>query len=54
MRGTIRHHPLTKDTVRYARDAIRRLHDRRREVVRDIDDEIARLTKMITDAGLDP
>jgi hypothetical protein len=52
--GRVVHRPITKDTVQYARDAIRRLHDRRRDVVRDIDAEIHRLEKMITDAGLDP
>lgn len=54
MTGRIIHHPVTKDTVDLARKAIRKLRDRRRSVVRDIDTEIARLEKMITDAGLDP
>lgn len=54
MTGRIIHHPLTKATVQYARDMIRKHRDRRREVVREIDAEIARLEKMITDAGLDP
>lgn len=54
MRGTVRHHPLTRETVHLARNAIQKLRDRRREVVREIDEEIARLTKMVTDAGLDP
>lgn len=53
-RGAIVYHQLTKETVDLARDAIRRLRDRRREVVREIDAEIDRLSKMITDAGLDP
>jgi hypothetical protein len=57
-RGSIIHrgrvHPLTKDTLHLAQAAIRKLQDRRREVVREIDAEIARLEKMITDAGLDP
>lgn len=48
------HHPITRETLPYARDAIRRLQDRRRTVVRDIDEEVARIRKMITDAGLDP
>jgi hypothetical protein len=54
MGGQIVHRPLTKDTVQLARDQIRRLHDRRREVTREIDKEIDRIRKMITDAGLDP
>lgn len=54
MPGRIVQHPLTRDTLPAARDIIRKLRDRRREVVREIDAEIDRLTKMIRDAGFEP
>lgn len=52
--GATRYQPLTKETVDLARTAIRKLKDQRRRAVREIDQEIDRIEKMITDAGLDP
>jgi hypothetical protein len=52
--GSIHHHLLTRETLHLARDQIRRLEDRRRRVVLEAEEEIQRIRKMITDAGLEP
>lgn len=51
MRRSITHHPITKDTEHLVREAIRSVQDVRRRRIRDYDEEIRRLQKMLTDAG---
>lgn len=54
MSGTILHHPLTPATLHLAHEQVRRLKVRRRNMTVEIDEEISRIEKMITSAGLDP
>lgn len=51
MKGSITHHPITRDTEGLVRTQIKQVQNVRRERMREYDEEIRRLQKMLTDAG---